>query len=253
MPMIDSEAAFALPSYPVDAAPLWVDALAVVAGSIGVLSAWPQVWRLWRTGRYAGLSTLSCILTVLTPATWFAYGLSQASGVQIVMNGLALIGGTGVLSGLVVKAGLRTRAWLPAVAGGVAVITLVAVIGGTPVAGVLASTVTLAMALPQVWLLLRARISGALDAGGVSRTRWGMSVLCNVGWVSYGVLVTDPAIMTTASVMVVSSVAVVALSAGAAAAVPALRVVPDLPGVPDLSADEAPGAGLPNERVACSP
>ena len=107
--------AFDLPTYPVDAAPLWVDALALTAGGIGVLSQWPQVWRLWRTGRYAGLSTLSCILNLLTPATWFAYGVSQLSAVQMLVNGLALVGGTAVLLGLVARAGLELRAWLPAV------------------------------------------------------------------------------------------------------------------------------------------
>lgn len=221
--MIDS-VAFDLPSYPVHAAPLWVDATAAAAGSIGVLSQWPQAWRLWRTGRYAGLSTLSCILNLLTPATWFAYGLSQLSGVQILMNGLALIGGAAVLLGLAVRAGLRPRAWLPAAMSGLSIIAAVAVFGGTGPSGALASTVTLSMALPQVWLLLRGRLRGGLDASGISLARWGLIAFCNVGWLSYGVLVTDPAITLTAIVMVLSSVAVLAL---AVTVRPALRVVPD--------------------------
>src|SRR5215207_404396 len=197
--MIDS-VAFDLPTYAVAAAPIWVDALAATAGGIGVLSQWPQVWRLWRTGRFAGLSTLSCILNLLMPATWFAYGLSQLSGVQILVNGLALVGGTAVLLGLVARARLRLRAWLPAVMLGLAVVTAVTVIGGTGPSGALASTVTLSMALPQVWLLLLGRLRGGLDASGVSRARWWLAGLCNLGWVIYGVLVTDPAITFTASV-----------------------------------------------------
>jgi uncharacterized protein with PQ loop repeat len=255
--MIDSVGAFALPSYPVDAAPVWVDALAVAAGSVGVASQWPQVWRLWRTGRYAGLSTLSCILNVLTPATWLAYGLSQLSGVQIIMNSLALLGSIGVILGLAVRASLRLRAWLPTLLAGLTAIAAMAVVGGPLVAGAVASAVTLAMALPQVWLLLRGRITGVLDASGVSRTRWGMSALCNVGWVSYGVLVTDPAIGFTATTMVLSSVAVLVLCAGTAAA-PLLRAVPDLPAdslaLPASAPGPVPAGGaLPSERVACSP
>jgi uncharacterized protein with PQ loop repeat len=233
-----------LPSYPVHAAPLWVDAMAAAAGSVGVLSQWPQAWRLWRTGRYAGLSTLSCILNLLTPATWFAYGLSQLSGVQILVNGLALIGAAAVMLGLVVRGGLRLLAWLPAVALGLAVVTAVTVFGGTGPSGALATTVTLSMALPQVWLLLRGRFRGGLDASGISLARWGLIALCNIGWLSYGVLVTDPAITLTASVMVLSSAAVLVL---------AVTVRPALHVVPDVGAAVGAGAAVPPDRIACSP
>jgi hypothetical protein len=74
--VIDSAAAHAahaaLAAYPVNAAPLWVDALASVAGGVGIASQWPQVWRLWRSRQHAGLSTLSCVLNLLTPFCWIA-------------------------------------------------------------------------------------------------------------------------------------------------------------------------------------
>jgi uncharacterized protein with PQ loop repeat len=256
----------ALPSYPVDAAPLWVDALAGMAGGLGILSQWPQVWRLWRSRQYVGLSTLSCVLNLLTPLCWFTYGVVQGSGVQMILNGLALVGSGAVLTGLVVRARLRLRQWLPALAAGATVVVAVGIVGGPAFSGALASLVTLSMALPQVWLLLRGRIAGTLDASGVSQTRWRLSAICNVGWFSYGLLVTDVAIGITSGAMVISSVLVLVLCAGRsgrrAVETPVLAVVggpvEDAPTDAEQVASraepaKASGSALPADRVACSP
>jgi len=256
----------ALPAYPVDAAPLWVDALAGVAGSLGILSQWPQVWRLWRSRQHAGLSTLSCVLNLLTPFCWFTYGVVQGSGVQMILNGLALVGGSAVLAGLVVRARLRPREWLPVLGGGAAVVAAVGIVGGPAYSGALASVVTLSMALPQVWLLLRGRVAGTLNSSGVSRARWQLSGICNIGWFSYGLLVTDVAIGVTSGAMMVSSALVLVLCAGSAGRssveAPVLAVVggvaEDGPGAPAADENVVPlpapaSAALPSERVACSP
>jgi len=257
--MIGSLSIVGLPSYPVDAAPLWVDALAGLAGGLGILSQWPQVWRLWHSRRYVGLSTLSCVLNLLTPLCWFTYGVVQGSGVQMILNGLALVGAAGVLAGLVVRAGLRLREWLPTLVVGAVVVAGVGVFGGPPFSGALASLVTLSMALPQVWLLLRGRIAGTLDASGVSRGRWALSGTCNIGWLSYGLLVTDPAITITSAVMMVSSWLVLGLCAGSArrraVETPVLAVVGGVAEEAGRGGAEARGTvpALPSERVACSP
>jgi uncharacterized protein with PQ loop repeat len=260
--MIASTAPAVLAAYPVNAAPLWVDALAALAGGIGIAAQWPQAWRLWWSRQYAGLSTLSCVLNVLTPVCWFAYGLVQGSVVQIALNGTAIVGSVGVLLGLVVRARLRAREWLPPLLGGAAAIATVALVGGAPAAGALASVVTLSMALPQVALLLRGRLRGGLDTSGVSRPRWAMSTACNVGWFSYAFLVADPAIGFTSGAMVVSSVLVLVLCRPVAqvapVVAPVLRLVPaavDLPAGGSSGAVPADpsGGALPTERIACSP
>jgi uncharacterized protein with PQ loop repeat len=209
--VIGWEMSLALVRYSPGASPWWVNGLGAIAGGLGVASQWPQVWRLWRRRQYAGLSTLSCVLNLLTPLGWTAYGIARHSGVQIVTNGTAAVGAAGIVAGLVLHARPRLSAWLPALVAGLLVLAATGLFAGSGPLGWLASAVTLSMALPQVALLIRDRRRRQLDVRGVSRYRWVLSALCNVFWFVYSIFVADGTIGFTSGVMLVSSVAVLVL------------------------------------------
>jgi uncharacterized protein with PQ loop repeat len=209
--VIGLEMSLALVRYSPDTSPWWVNGLGALAGGLGIASQWPQVWRLWRGHQYAGLSTLSCVLNLLTPLGWTAYGIARGSGVQIITNGTAAVGAAGIVAGLVVHARPRLSAWLPALIAGLAIIVCTGVFAGAAPLGWLASGVTLSMALPQVVLLIRGRRRRQLDVRGVSRHRWVLSGLCNVFWFAYSIFVADRTIGFTSGVMLLSSVAVLVL------------------------------------------
>jgi uncharacterized protein with PQ loop repeat len=216
----------ALAHYDPRAVPLWLSALAVASGGLGLVSHWPQVWRIWVGRRHVGLSALSCVLNTLTSYSWLAYGVGLGSAAQITTNGAALAGALGILAGLVWLARPRVREWLPALGAGVVTVLGAAYVGGVGAVGWIASAITLGMAVPQVVLLVRRRRARQYDNSGVSRSRWLLSVVCNVGWASYALFTRDRAIGVTASTMVVLSAAVLVLCRPASA--PSIQ-----PGLPE--------------------
>jgi uncharacterized protein with PQ loop repeat len=196
------------------------EVFAWAGGGFGVLLSWPQAWRLWVDREHAGLSLSASVLGFVAPVAWVAYGVAQRSLPQIVTNLLVVLGGAAVLAGQVRRARPDTRRWLPLT---VASLTLtLGLFAYAPAAtvGWLAGLVTLASTLPQVVLLLRARMRGPVDARGVARARWVLSLSCNSAWLVYGVLRGDVVIATTALVIALLSAAVLVLLAGATKGAP---------------------------------
>jgi hypothetical protein len=147
----------------------------------------------------------------LTPLAWMVYGVASKSPPQAVMNGIATVASTFVLAGLVILGRPRLSRWLPLTVVGVLVIGLAVALDRNVVGGI-ASAMTIGMAVPQIVLLLGQRRAGRLDASGVSRLRWVMSALCNVGWMTYGALVGDVPIGGTSTVIVTLSTTVLLLT-----------------------------------------
>lgn len=198
-----------------DSAPLWVNLLGGAAGTIGVLTQWPQVWRLWYSGKYAGLSTLSCALGVIGGLSWLTYGIGRGSSVQIFCNVLGTLGAAAVLAGVIVRAKPEARRWVPPLVVGVLVIIGIRTLGGVHAIGTFAAVVTMSVVGPQVFVLAKGRLAGDLDATGVSKARWLLAVICNCGWVSYAYLTGDPNIGTASGSMVVLATAVLVLCSSA--------------------------------------
>ncbi len=181
------------------------------AGAFGVATGWPQAWRLWVVRRHEGLSLSSNVLTVLYATAWLLYGFASHSTVMVVTNLLGLTALMMVLCGHLILARPALRQWLPWLLVGWAGLGAMFCLGARPL-GITASVATISGVLPQVVVLFTAYRRGIFDAAGVSRTRWAMSIGCNILWVSYGVIAHDPVIMVNSSIIAALSAAIVVLS-----------------------------------------
>lgn len=182
-----------------------------LAGAVGIGTSWPQAWRLWVGRRHAGLALSTNVLGVLFGVAWLLYGFEVHSRIQVITSTAGLAGAVVVLTGHVVRAGIRLRGWLPLAAAGLLPI-LVAAGFGRDVLGITASLATISGIVPQVAVLAKGRRSGSPDSGGVSRSRWLLSVTGNLLWVVYGVVVQDVVIAGNSAVIALLAAAVVALA-----------------------------------------
>jgi uncharacterized protein with PQ loop repeat len=192
-------------------APPLANACGWVAGGIGIVTGWPQAWRLWAGRRHEGLSLTSNVLAVLYCTAWLLYGVSDGSNVQVLTNLAGFVGLSAILAGHVVLARPAVRRWLPLLLVGWAVLGGVFLVGTRPL-GLVASAATISGVLPQAVVLARRRRSPLLDASGVSRPRWSMSCACNLLWVAYGLQVGDPVIIGNSGVIAVLALAIVLLA-----------------------------------------
>jgi uncharacterized protein with PQ loop repeat len=194
-----------------NAVPALAEACGWMAGTIGIVTGWPQAWRLWVGRRHEGLSLTANVLGVLYATAWLLYGVATHSFVQTATNIL----GVAVL-GLILVGHLRltrtsVRRWLPLLLVGLVVLGSVFMIGARPL-GLTASAATITGVAPQVILLARSRRAGKASAAGVSRPRWMMSCTANLLWVGYGLLVHDPVIVFNSLVIAAFGAAIVVLA-----------------------------------------
>jgi uncharacterized protein with PQ loop repeat len=182
-----------------------------LAGSIGIVTGWPQAWRLWSGRRHEGLSLTSNVLGVLYATAWLLYGVATHSFVQVATNILGVAGLGVILVGHIVLAKASVRRWLPLLLVGLLVLGAVFLVGARPL-GITASIATISGVLPQVVLLARDRLAGKSDAAGVSRIRWRMSCAANLLWVSYGLLAHDPVIVINSAIIAAFGAAIVTLA-----------------------------------------
>ena len=203
--------AHAHPAAPV-AVPTLAELCGWLAGGIGIVTGWPQVWRLWVGRRHEGLSLSSNVLGVLYATAWLLYGVARHSLVQEVtcLIGLGVI--TAILVGHLRLTSPSLQEWLPLLLAGWAVLGVMFALGARPL-GLTAAAATIIGIAPQVVLLARGRLAGRTDAAGVSRPRWMMGCAANVLWVSYASLVHDPVIFFNSMVIAAFSAAIVCLAA----------------------------------------
>lgn len=194
------------------AVPAIAEACGWAAGLIGVVTGWPQAWRIWVGRRHAGLSLSSNVLGVLYASAWLLYGVASHSFVQVATNLLGVSVLSLVLIGHVVLSRAALRQWLPLLVAGLSVIFAVFLVGARPL-GITASIATISGVAPQVVLLARARRAGIADVAGVSRSRWALACACNLLWIGYGVIVGDPVIMANSTVIAAFAAAIVVLAA----------------------------------------
>ncbi|MEP7055266.1 MAG: SemiSWEET family transporter [Actinomycetota bacterium] len=185
------------------------------AGSVGISVGWPQAWRLWVGRRHAGLSLSSNVLTVLYSMAWLLYGVASHHFVQIVTCAVGFGVATAVLVGHVRLSRPGTRSWLPLLALSSVLVFALFAAGRKPL-GVAASLATISGVVPQVISLVSDRRRGVHSVGGVSIARWVLSVICNVLWCGYGLLVHDALIAVNSTIIGVLCAAIVVLTASSA-------------------------------------
>lgn len=183
-----------------------------IGGTCGAAVAWPQAWRLWVGRQHQGLSASSNVLAVFYGIGWTSYGIWQQSPSMIVTNGSAMLSAVAVPAGHVWLAKLAVREWLPLLAGTLAALAVVALVGGsTAVGSVVGVSVIIAVGV-QVLSLVRQRRAGDYDTSGVSVPRWWLSVFCNAMWLIFGVLAGDPIVLVTSTTNTVLSALVIVLT-----------------------------------------
>lgn len=183
-------------------------------GAVGVVTGWPQAWRLWVRRRHLGLSLSSNVLTVLFSIAWLAYGVASERMVQVVPALMGLTTAVLVLAGHIRLSRPRVGEWLPTLAGGTALLAAVWAVFGRGPLGVMASALTISGVVPQVALLVRGRRKGHFDASGVARSRWVLSMVCNGFWFGFGVLVGDLVVIANTTIISALSLAIVVLASG---------------------------------------
>lgn len=183
-----------------------------LAGGIGIVTGWPQAWRLWVGRRHEGLSLTSNVLGVLYATAWLLYGVAQHSTVQVVTNivGLAVL--VSILVAHISLSRATAQQWLPLLVAGLAMLATMYEVGARPL-GLTAAVATIVGVAPQVVLLARARSATGGDASGVSRPRWMMSCVANLLWVAYGTLAHDPVIFFNSMIIAAFGAAIVYLAA----------------------------------------
>jgi uncharacterized protein with PQ loop repeat len=187
-------------------------ACGLLAGSIGVFTSWPQAWRLWVGRRHAGLSLSTNLMGVLYGVAWLLYGFLCHSAVQVATSVAGLVGATAVLTGHLVRARVSPRSWAPSFAAGLLVVAVMFAAGRT-VLGLAASVATIAGVVPQLLALAAASVrSRSGDASGVSRSRWSLSVACNLLWVGYGAIVGDELILVNSVIIAALASSIVLLA-----------------------------------------
>lgn len=199
----------------VHAVPVSAGVLGWCGGTIGTAISWPQVWRLWHGRRHAGLSLSTGVLGLLTPIAWVTYGVVAHSFVQVVCNACVVLSTFLVLTGQLVLARPRARQWVPLFLAGSALIAAATAVGPRTV-GSIATVATIAGILPQLLVLVRGRLARRLDASGVARGRWLLSVACNVCWLGYGFTAPDPVIAVCAVGVIVIATAILWLTSTSA-------------------------------------
>lgn len=187
-----------------------------LAGSIGIVTGWPQVWRLWVGRRHEGLSLSSNVLGVLYATAWLLYGVAQHSFVQECTCAIGFVVLIAILAGHLQLTRAPVRRWLPLLLAGWAALAVMFALGARPL-GLAAAAATIAGIAPQVVLLARARRAGPAEVAGVSRPRWVMSCAANLLWVVYGAIVHDPVIFFNSMVIAVFGAAIVYLAGDRAA------------------------------------
>lgn len=196
-------------------APLAVPAVAELcgwlAGAIGIVTGWPQVWRLWVGRRHEGLSLSSNVLGVLYGTAWLLYGVAKHSAVQALTSLIAVVVLIAVLAGHLLLSRPTLRQWLPLLLVGWTGLAVMFALGARPL-GLAAAAATILGVAPQVVLLARGRLAGRTEAAGVSRPRWAMACAANVLWTAYGAFVHDPVIFFNSLVIASFGAAIVYLA-----------------------------------------
>jgi uncharacterized protein with PQ loop repeat len=183
-----------------------VDLIGYVSAVILTVMSIPQTVKAYRNG-CVGISRLTWWTIALSIALWLVYGLLTESQVLIIANIAAMVATAAMLA---VLAHDTTGHWLLPGAGIVILLLVtVAVLSLFP----LPAIATLAVVLPVVsrvpQLVESVSSYRSSERTAVSRVTWILGASGQMGWLVYGLIVGDPALIVVNSVCVAMTVVLV--------------------------------------------
>ena len=180
-----------------------VELIGYASAALLMVMSVPQTVRAYRMGT-AGVSALTWWTIAAAVSMWLVYGLRTESTVLIVANVASL---TVTAATLLVLAHAGSGRWFLSAAGIVCALGLLLVVAMlVPLGVVIAGAVFLPIAsrIPQ----LRASVASyrASERTSVSRATWVLAATGQTGWLIYGVMLGDPALIVVNIVCLVMAI-----------------------------------------------
>jgi uncharacterized protein with PQ loop repeat len=200
--------------------------LGYLGSALGVSMVVPQIVRIVRHPRLAGVSPLTWAITTVSCLLWLTYGARTHQIPQVPGNAL-LISGAAAIVLLVPSA--RSRLWRAAALGTCA--ALLVAIGLTMPAhdvGYLAFSIGLFGSLPQLVDSVHTWRIGATSS--VSVSSWTLKLVSQISWFLYGIGVHDQPVIISTCVTMSSSLLLIVLetTARSSRATPEYELAPEL-------------------------
>lgn len=199
--------------------------LGYLGAALGVLMVVPQIVRIVRHPRLAGVSPMSWSVTTVTCLLWLSYGARTGQLPQIPGNVLLVAGAVTIV--LIVPSA-RSRIWRAAALGSVTA-ALLGVSFALPAhdGGYLAFSIGLFASLPQLADSVHTWRIGATSA--VSVSSWTLKIASQAAWLLYGIGVGDRPVLISACVTLSTAALLVFLEVSArSSALSPLELAPEL-------------------------
>lgn len=178
-----------------------------LGAAVGVVMVVPQMIRVLRHPRLAGVSGASWSLTAMACLTWLGYGIRTRQLPQIPGNVLLVSGAAAIV--LLVPGSLsRSRRAVGLLAAATIICALVAGLPPRQV-GFVAFAITLIASWPQLYDSFRSWQSRRRSA--VSVPAWTLRALSQVCWLTYAIGTRDSPVIVSAGVTLTSASVLVAL------------------------------------------
>lgn len=170
----------------------WAELIAYVSAALLMVMSIPQTVRAYRSGT-AGVSTLTWWTIAISISMWLVYGIRTDSTVITVANIASLLATSAAL--LVIAHASVERWLLPAVGIAMALAAVVLTAMYLPLSIVIGAAVCLPIAsrIPQVRNSFNSFRSG--ERTSVSRVTWILAATGQTGWLIYGLIHNDPALI----------------------------------------------------------
>jgi uncharacterized protein with PQ loop repeat len=197
-----------------------------LGSALGVAMVMPQIARIVRHPKLAGISPMTWAITTVSCLLWLTYGARTDQIPQVPGNALLISGAAAIV--LLVPS-TRSRAWRAGVLGGsAAALVSVALVMPAHDVGYLAFSIGLFGAIPQLIDSVHTWRLGATS--GVSVSSWSLKLASQVAWFCYGIGVGDRPVMISTCVNVSSAALLIALerSARAGRRVPEFELAAEL-------------------------
>jgi uncharacterized protein with PQ loop repeat len=200
--------------------------LGYLGSALGVAMVVPQIVRIARHPKLAGVSPMTWAISTVSCLLWLTYGARTHQIPQVPGNAILISGAAAIV--LLVPSS-RSRAWRAAVLGGAAAgLVIVALAIPAHDVGYLAFSIGLFAAIPQLADSVQTWRIGATS--GVSVSSWGLKIASQSAWFLYGIGVGDRPVMISTCVNVSTAALLVILekSARAGQAAPEFGLAPEL-------------------------
>lgn len=184
----------------------YVDVIGYISALILTVMSIPQTVKAYREG-CAGISRTTWWTIAFSIALWLVYGILTGSHVLIIANIAAIIAAVAMLS---VLAHDTTQRWvLPAF--GIVIVLAASVFALSlfplPVIAVFAVILPVLSRVPQLMESVSSYQAGERTA--VSRMTWILAATGQAGWLLYGLIMGDPALIIVNSVCIAMTVVLV--------------------------------------------